>query len=145
MKRMKRLLFIIAGFIALIFAGFGIVANFIPFLPFPTTPFLLLASFCFSKGSERFDKWFINTKVYEKYLADFVQERSMTLKQKASILSFASLSLLIAFILVDIFALRIFLIFTAICKYAYFTFAIKTIKETEAYRVKKETLVKVTK
>ena len=142
MNHIKRLLFIIAGFIALVLAGFGIIANFIPFIPFPTTPFLLLASFCFSRGSERFDKWFKNTKIYEKYLADFVQTHSMTLKQKSGILALASFGLIIPFILVDVLSMRIFLIITAICKYAYFIFAIKTIKESNTYGARKEEVIK---
>ena len=137
MNQIKRLLFIIAGFIALAFAGVGIVATFIPFLPFPTTPFLLLASFCFSKGSERFDKWFRNTKIYERYLADFVQTRSMTLKQKGTILAMASFGLAIPFILLNIWQFRMFFIFVALCKYIYFIFAIKTIKDSNSYSAKK--------
>ena len=140
MSRIKRLLFIIAGFIALVFAGVGIAATFIPFLPFPTTPFLLLASFCFSRGSERFDKWFKATKIYEKYLADFVQTRSMTLKQKIAILSVASFSLMIPFILLDFLSMRIFLLCVAICKYAYFIFAIKTIKGSILDKGKQEAI-----
>ena len=136
MKKIKRALYIIAGFIALALAGVGIAATFIPFLPFPTTPFLLLASFCFSKGSERFDNWFKGTKVYEKYLADFVEARSMTLRQKCSILALASFGLLIPFILVASLPIRLFLICIAICKYAYFIFAIKTIRKESTYERK---------
>jgi len=128
MNQIKRLLFIFGGFISLILAGLGILANFIPFIPFPTTPFLLLASFCFSKGSQCFDKWFKSTKVYEKYLVDFVQTRSMTIKQKSGILALASFGLLIPFILVDNLPTRLFLTFLAISKYTYFIFAVKTIK-----------------
>jgi len=138
MNQIKKILFIIGGFISLALAGVGIVANFIPFIPFPTTPFLLLASFCFAKGSKRFDKWFKGTKIYEKYLADYVQTRSMTKKQKVTILAIASFGLLIPFILVAVLPMRIFLIFIALCKYIYFIFAIKTIKESQMYKIEIE-------
>lgn len=140
MKEIKKVLFIIGGGISLFLAGIGIVANFIPFIPFPTTPFLLLASFCFSKGSDRFDTWFKGTKMYEKYLADYVQTHSMTWKQKATILAVASFGLLIPFILVDVLPMRIFLFFIAICKYVYFIFAIRTIKESKFCKSQKEVL-----
>jgi uncharacterized membrane protein YbaN (DUF454 family) len=141
MNQIKRLLFIIAGFIALALAGVGVIATFIPFFPFPTTPFLLLASFCFSRGSEQFNNWFKNTKIYEKYLADFVQTRSMTLKQKSAILALASLGLMIPFILIDTLLMRSFLILMFICKYAYFIFAIKTIKESSFYGSEKKSVL----
>ncbi|MCL1990041.1 MAG: YbaN family protein [Defluviitaleaceae bacterium] len=137
MKQLKRMLYIIAGFIFLGLGALGIVANFIPFIPFPTTPFLLLASACFSRGSERFDHWFKQTKIYEKYLADFVQTRSMTLKQKVSILSFASASLMIPFFVVPTVPMRTFLILTTLVKYTYFTCLIKTIKPDHTYHAKR--------
>jgi len=145
MNHIKRLLFMIAGFIALALAGVGIIANFIPFIPFPTTPFLLLASFCFSQGSERFDKWFKGTKIYEKYLADFVQTNSMTLRQKRLILAIASVGLIIPLILVDVLPMRIFLVVVLICKYVYFIFGIKTIEESESYDTKKKAVIEVAK
>ena len=60
--------------------GLGIVGIFLPALP--TVPFLLLASFCFSKGSKRFHDWFIQTKLYKNHLENFEKNKSMTLKNK---------------------------------------------------------------
>jgi len=137
MNPVKRLLFLLAGLVALALGGVGIIANFFPFIPFPTTPFLLLASYCFSRSSKRFDVWFTKTKVYEKYLADFVQERTMTFKQKRNILAFASLSLLVSFILIDRLFVRAILIVAAISKYLYFVFLIETIDNEESYLAKK--------
>lgn len=41
-----------------LFLVVGIVGIFVPLLP--TTPFLLLASFCYSKGSSKFAAWLLN-------------------------------------------------------------------------------------
>ena len=59
--------------------GYWVIGVILPVLP--TTP-LLLASFFFTKGSERFNAWFMSTKLYKNYIEDFVINRSMTLKTK---------------------------------------------------------------
>ncbi|HAX73352.1 MAG TPA: DUF454 domain-containing protein, partial [Firmicutes bacterium] len=66
--------------VGLISVGLGFLGVILPILP--TTPFLLLASVCFVKGSSRFDSWFKATKLYKNHLESFVEERAMTIKQK---------------------------------------------------------------
>lgn len=123
-RQIVKLLFVSTGFITL---GLGVVGMFVPVLP--TTPFLLISSFCFVKGSERFDKWFRSTKIYKKHLEDFVRDRSMPLKQKVSINLLADTMILIAFFMVDKLWVRIILILCILYKWYYFIFKIKTIKE----------------
>ena len=77
MKSIKKYIYITVGLIAVVLGAIGVA---LPILP--TTPFLLLASYCFARGSERFNNWFINTKLYKNHLESFVNERAMTLKQK---------------------------------------------------------------
>ena len=79
------------GIVSMVLGAIGVV---LPVLP--TTPFLLLASFCFAKGSDRFHKWVIGTKLYKKHLESFVTSRSMTLKTKLCILLPASAMLILA-------------------------------------------------
>ena len=122
-RQIVKLLFVSTGFITL---GLGVVGMFVPVLP--TTPFLLISSFCFVKGSERFDKWFRSTKIYKKHLEDFVRDRSMTLKQKVSINLLADTMILIAFFMVDKLWVRIILILCILYKWYYFIFKIKTIR-----------------
>ena len=43
-----------------VFLAVGVIGVFVPLLP--TTPFLLLAAWCYSKGSEAFESWLINHK-----------------------------------------------------------------------------------
>jgi len=93
----------------------------------PTTPLLLLAAFCFVKGSKKFDRWFKGTEIYKKYLADFVRDKSMTRKQKWSILLFADAMILIAFFLTDKIIVKIILLLVIAYKYYYFTTKIKTV------------------
>ena len=105
--------------------GIGAVGVVLPVLP--TTPFLLLASFCLAKGSERFHTWFTQTKLYKTHLDDFVKTRSMTLKSKFTILLPASAMLILAFIMMPNWYGRGFIIFLIIFKYVYFFTRIKTI------------------
>lgn len=117
-----KILYLIIGGISLVLGLIGIV---LPVLP--TTPFLLLTSFCFSKGSKRFHHWFTNTSLYKKHLDDFVKNRSMSLKTKISLLATASTMLLFPLILINHMVMRIFIVFLYIFKYYYFVFKIKTI------------------
>ena len=119
-------LYLIIGFL---FFGLGAIGVILPVLP--TTPFLLVASYCFARGSKRFNDWFLSTKIYQKHLDCFVKERAMTLKTKISLLSFASAMLILAFCLVDVIYARILIIAVMIFKYYYFICRIKTIQEVQ--------------
>ncbi|MEI0530216.1 YbaN family protein [Brachyspira pilosicoli] len=126
-----RILFIALGFI---FLGIGAVGIAVPILP--TTPFLLLASFFFAKGSKRFHDWFLSTKLYKKYLESFVKSRAMTLKGKLTILIPVSCMLIITFILVDNIYARIVLVILFISKYVYFFTQIRTVSEEELSKMR---------
>ena len=105
----------------------GAVGIVVPILP--TTPFLLLASFFFAKGSKKFHDWFMSTKLYKKHLESFVNSRAMTLKSKLTILLPVSCMLIVTFIFVNNLHARILLVVLFIGKYLYFFTQIKTIKE----------------
>jgi len=121
------LIFILIGFLAL---GLGILGIILPLLP--TTPLLLLASFCFVKGSERFECWFKGTTLYKRHLENFVKERAMTLQQKLSILLFADVMIAIAFFFLDNTILRTMLLLIVVYKYYYFIYKIKTVRVAKA-------------
>lgn len=134
MNLFKKYIYITVGLIAFVLGAIGIA---LPILP--TTPFLLLASFCFARGSERFNTWFINSKVYKKHLESFVKDRAMTLKEKICLLAFADTMLAFPFFMVDNLYMRIFIIFLVSFKFYYFTFKIRTItkKEKNSLKIKK--------
>ncbi len=58
----KRLL-VTLGFISLVL---GIIGTLLPVVP--TIPFLFVAYICFSKGSERFRKWYLRSTFHKQYL-----------------------------------------------------------------------------
>lgn len=73
---MKILLNLI-GVIAVVLAILGI---FLPLLP--TTPFLLLASACFVRGSERLHRWLRNNRLFGEYLRNIEDKKGIPLKGK---------------------------------------------------------------
>ena len=114
---------IVLAFLSL---GLGILGIILPILP--TTPFLLLASYLFAKGSDRFHAWFISTKLYKNHLEEFVTTRAMTLKKKLCILLPVSTMLITTFILINNKYARIGISLVIILKYYYFFTHIETIK-----------------
>lgn len=123
MNKIKRYIYVIVGLLSFAIGAIGVI---LPILP--TTPFLLLASFCFVRGSEKFDRWFKSTKMYKKHLESFVNEKAMTMKQKVIILLFVNIMLAIPIILIDNLHMRLFLLGLIFIKLYYFIFKIKTIK-----------------
>ena len=126
MKSIKKYIYITVGLIAVVLGAIGVA---LPILP--TTPFLLLASYCFARGSERFNNWFINTKLYKNHLESFVNERAMTLEQKVTLLAFADFMLAFPLILIDSLIMKGVIVLLILCKFYYFIFRIKTISPEE--------------
>ena len=76
----KSRLYMAAGFVAV---GLGIVGIPLPLLP--TTPFLLLAAFCFARGSQRWHDWLMAHRVFGPYITAFREKRGLTRRQKLNI------------------------------------------------------------
>lgn len=117
----KKIVYITLGIIFLLIAMLGVA---LPVLP--TTPFLLLTSYFFTKGSDTINKWFINTKLYANYVEDFIETRSLTLKRKLTILLPVSAMLLVTFVLMKNLHVRILIVAVVFLKYYYFFRHIKT-------------------
>lgn len=119
---MKRLIFIVLG---TIFLGLGLLGVVLPILP--TTPFLLLTLTLYAKGSVRFETWFKQTKLYKRYLEDFVAHRAMKKRDKWMLLIFVDLVLLTTILMVQNIWVAIVLIVVDIVKYVYFMTQVKTL------------------
>lgn len=125
-RQIMKAVYIVLACISLAIGAIGVI---LPVLP--TTPFLLVASYCFARGSTRFHTWFTSTKLYKNHMHDFVETRAMTLKTKLTILIPASCMLAIAYILCPIFHARLLILGMWIFKYYYFFFRIRTLKGDE--------------
>ena len=87
-------LWTLAGLVAL---GLGLLGIPLPFLP--TTPFVLLAAFCFSKGSPRLRRWLTSHARFGPMIAAWEEKGAIPRKAKhlAGILMAATV--LISFVL----------------------------------------------
>ena len=74
---MKKQIYIFLGFLSL---GLGVIGIIVPGLP--TTPLVLLAAYFFSKSSPRFHQWLLNNKLFGKYIKDYQQNPSISLRVK---------------------------------------------------------------
>ena len=126
---MKRILYIILGCVGV---GLGAIGAVVPMLP--AFPFLMLAAFCFARSSEKLDRWFKGTKLYQDNLADYVAGRGLTVKTKVRIMITVTLLMSIGFIMMGLKGIVTGCIVLG-CVWAfhivYFIWGVKTIPATK--------------
>lgn len=121
-SKLRHTLWATGGFLFFALAMIGIV---LPFLP--TTPFVLVAAFCFARSSERLNQWFKGTKLYKNVLEGYVTKKSMTPKAKLTILAPVTLLLAIGFVLMSNVPVgRVVLAVVWVAHIVYFGFVVKT-------------------
>jgi len=84
-----RVLLVIVG---TLMVGVGIVGIYVPGLP--TTPFLLLAAFCYLRSSERLSRWLLNHPRFGPGLTTILREKALPMRVKVVAITAASISLL---------------------------------------------------
>ncbi len=60
--------------------GLGVLGIFLPVLP--TTPFLLLAAFCYARSSRRLYDWLLNTRRLGPYIRTWREKKAIPLSLK---------------------------------------------------------------
>jgi uncharacterized membrane protein YbaN (DUF454 family) len=94
---LRRKLWIAAG---LVFTGIAVLGVALPILP--TTPFLLLASWCFARSSPRLQAWLRQSKLFGPMLADWERERGVSLPVKVGALGSVALAIVLGFVCYDL-------------------------------------------
>ncbi len=125
--KLKRIIFLAAGCVAL---GLGCIGIILPILP--TVPFFLITVFCFANSSQKLHDWFISTSMYKKHLESFIQKKGMTVKTKATIITSITLLMGLGFCMMfRVPAGQITLAIVWVCHIIYFLFGVKTIKKED--------------
>ena len=82
---MRRLLYTLCGWAALLLGGVGMV---LPLLP--TVPFVILAAFCFARSSPRLEDWLVNHPQFGPHICNWRTSGAITRKGKiAALIAFA--------------------------------------------------------
>lgn len=91
-----RLILYTIGIVSVIIGTIGI---FVPILP--TTPFILLAAWCFLKSSKTTYKWISRQPLFGKALKDWNENEAISRKNKTLAISMISISLILIWQSVD--------------------------------------------
>ncbi len=109
-NKILRVLLLISGTLSV---TLGLIGVFLPILP--TTPFLLLAAFCYAKSSHRFYYWLVNNRLFGKYIKDYREKRGVPLKVKVFAISFLWITILVsAFIIIQNLYISLLLVLIAV-------------------------------
>jgi hypothetical protein len=87
----------------------GILGIFLPLLP--TTPFLLLASYCYLRSSKKMHHWIMNHKTFGSYIHNYVEYKAIKKRTRIVALLFLWGSLGFSIYIVPIFYVKIMLVF----------------------------------
>jgi hypothetical protein len=102
---MKRVLLIILGWICVVLATLGVV---LPLLP--TTPFLLLAAWCFARSSPRFHHWLLHRSWFGSYLRHWQQHRALPKGAKPKAVALILVTFAVSIYFVPLLWVRILLL-----------------------------------
>lgn len=78
-------------FFGTVCVGLGVLGIFLPLMP--TTVFLLLAAYCYSRSSERFHDWLVNNRFLGKYISSYRSGNGISVRQKISTITMLWISI----------------------------------------------------
>jgi len=102
---MKRILLIMVGWLCVVLATLGVV---LPLLP--TTPFLLLAAWCFARSSPRFHHWLLHRSWFGSYLRHWQAHRALPKGAKPKAVALILTTFAISIYFVPLLWVRILLV-----------------------------------
>ena len=101
---MQRILLLCLGWLAIVLGTLGIV---LPLLP--TTPFVLLAAWCFARSSPRFHHWLLWRSPFGRYIRHWQQHRAMPPGAKGRAMLLIVITFAVSIYLVNMLWVRIML------------------------------------
>ncbi len=121
---LKKIFWLTLGGIGMALGALGSVLPMIP-----SVPFLVLATLCFAKSSQRVNEWFIGTKLYKNNLESYVQGQGMSRATKTRIIVMVTLMMGIGFVVMINKGLVVpsaIVVGVWLIHIAYFAFGVKT-------------------
>ena len=126
MKQLKKYSLIIIGLASFVL---GAIGSFLPLLP--TTPFLLLALYCFTRSSEKFNWWLKSTKLFQNYVGEYLEHRSISIDKKIKMLISIYIMVGISIYFVPILLIKVMLGLMLVTQTVVLLFFVKTRKINE--------------
>ncbi len=105
MNSAKKAVLVAAGSLCL---GLAVLGIFLPLLP--TTPFLLLASACYVRSSERLHGWLMGNRMLGGYIRNFRERRGIPLRARVTTVVLLWLPLLYSIYRLDLLWLELILV-----------------------------------
>ncbi|MGT2929139.1 YbaN family protein [Streptococcus dentasini] len=99
-----KFIYITLGCLAFVLGLIGVI---LPVLP--TTPFLLLAGVCFTRSSEKFEFWLKRTRVYQNYVSDYAETKTISKERKKKIIWRIYVLMAVSIILAPLWPVRLLL------------------------------------
>lgn len=104
--KLARALLVAGGTVSVALGVLGIV---LPLLP--TTPFLLLAAFCYARSSPRLLEWLLSNRWFGEYIRNYREGRGIPLREKLFTLSLLWLTIAVTVVFaLDTWPLRLVLL-----------------------------------
>jgi uncharacterized membrane protein YbaN (DUF454 family) len=69
-------------FFGTVCVGLGVLGIFLPLMP--TTVFLLMAAYCYSRSSDKFHNWLLNNRWLGKYINNYRSGQGISVRQKVT-------------------------------------------------------------
>ncbi|QHM70172.1 DUF454 family protein [Mixta intestinalis] len=102
---MRRIILLTIGWLAILLGSLGVV---LPLLP--TTPFILLAAWCFARSSPRFHHWLLWRSWFGSYIRHWQQHRALPPGVKGRAILLIVCTFTFSVWMVEVFWLRIMLL-----------------------------------
>lgn len=88
-QKIRRMAYVCIGHF---FLAVGIIGVFVPII-LPTTPFVLLASFCYERGSPRFHRMILENRHVGPYIKNWKENGSIPLRAKVLAVTMITVSI----------------------------------------------------
>lgn len=102
---MQRIVLLTLGWLAIVLGILGIVLPLVP-----TTPFMLLAAWCFARSSPRFHDWLLWRSPFGRYIRHWQQHRGMPPGAKSRAMIVIVITFAVSLWLVPLWWVRVMLI-----------------------------------